>query len=163
MAIPGTAGVAYTADGLSHNERGTPSSQATDHLAQLDKRRRKLETLDYGEHWADIEGEGELAIITWGSCTAPAREAYARARADGLAVKLISMRLLAPAQPARLAEALNGVKRALVVEQSHGVQFGRYLRSEYDLPCRIESLHRPGPLPLRPAEIHSELARMSRS
>jgi 2-oxoglutarate ferredoxin oxidoreductase subunit alpha len=163
MAIPGTAGVAYTADGLSHNERGTPSSQAADHLAQLDKRRRKLESLDYGEHWADIEGEGELAIITWGSCTAPAREAYARARADGLAVKLVSLRLLAPAQPARLARALNGVKRALVVEQSHGAQFGRYLRAEYDLPCRIESLHRPGPLPVRPAEIHSELTRMSRT
>lgn len=162
VAIPGTPGIAYTADGLSHNERGLPSSQAADHLAQLDKRRRKLGGVDYGAHWADVEGEGELAIVTWGSCTGPAREALARARADGLAAKLISIRLLSPAQPARLAHALKGVKRALVVEQSHSGQFGRYLRSEYDLPCRIESLHRPGPLTVRPAEIHSEIIRMSR-
>ena len=42
MAIPGTAGATYTADGLEHNERGTPSSQAADHAAQMDKRARKL-------------------------------------------------------------------------------------------------------------------------
>ncbi len=163
MAIPGTPGAAYTADGLSHNERGIPSSQAADHVAQLDKRQRKLESIDYGSIWADIEGEGEIAILTWGSCTAPAREARARAHADGLPVRLISMRLLAPAQPVRLAHHLKGVKRALVVEQSHGAQFTRYLRAEYELPCLIESLHRPGPLPLRPSDIHSELLRMSRA
>jgi 2-oxoglutarate ferredoxin oxidoreductase subunit alpha len=44
MAIPGTAGCTYTADGLEHNERGTPSSQAADHLAQMDKRARKVST-----------------------------------------------------------------------------------------------------------------------
>jgi 2-oxoglutarate ferredoxin oxidoreductase subunit alpha len=163
VAIPGTSGIAYTADGLSHNERGLPSSQASDHLAQLDKRRRKLESIDYGTDWADVEGEGELAIITWGSCTGPAREALGRARAGGLAVKLVSLRLLSPAQPEHLARELKGVKRALVVEQSHSAQFRRYLRAEYDLPCRIESLHRPGPLPVRPTEIHSELIRMSRT
>jgi len=163
VAIPGTPGIAYTADGLSHNERGLPSSQAADHLAQLDKRRRKLDSVDYGVHWADVEGEGEIAVITWGSCTGPAREALARARADGVAVKLISVRLLSPAQPAHLARELEGVKRALVVEQSHGAQFGRYLRAEYDLPCRVDSLHRPGPLTVRPTEIHSELIRLSRA
>ena len=45
MAIPGTAGVAYTADGLEHAERGTPSSQAADHFAQLDKRRAQARVL----------------------------------------------------------------------------------------------------------------------
>jgi 2-oxoglutarate ferredoxin oxidoreductase subunit alpha len=87
MAIPGTAGVAYTADGLEHGERGSPSSQATDHFAQLDKRRRKLDDWDYGDHWADLEGDpaAPLAIVTFGSCTGPVREALARAAADGVA------------------------------------------------------------------------------
>jgi 2-oxoglutarate ferredoxin oxidoreductase subunit alpha len=163
MAIPGTPGVTYTADGLTHNERGTPSSQAADHIAQLDKRRRKLDSVDYGSHWADVEGQGDVAIITWGSCTAPAREAYERARAEGVAVKLISLRVLSPIQPKKLAAALAGVKRALVVEQTHSAQFARYLRAEYELPCRLESFHRAGPLPLRPADIHAELLRVSRS
>jgi len=163
MAIPGTAGGTYVADGLEHNERGTPSSQAADHLAQMDKRARKLAQLDPGDAWASIEGDGETALVTFGSCTAPAREALARARAAGVAVRLVSVRLLAPAQPERLKRALQGVKRVLVLEQNHSGQFLRYLRAEYDLPGEVRSLRRPGPLPFRPAEIHEALEQWSRA
>jgi 2-oxoglutarate ferredoxin oxidoreductase subunit alpha len=162
MAIPGTAGVAYTADGLEHGERGTPSSQGSDHLAQLDKRLRKLELFDYGAHWADIEGDGDLAVLTFGSCTGIVREALARARADGLAVRLVSLRLLSPAQPARLAAALEGVSKVLVIEQNHTGQFARHLRAEYDLPGKVTALHRPGALQFTPGEIHSRLVEWSR-
>ena len=161
MAIPGTPGGAYTADGLTHNERGIPSSQAADHLAQLDKRERKLLRHDYGQYWAEIEGEGEIAVVTFGSCTGPVRDALARAAADGLKVRLVSMRLLAPAQPERLAEALRGVKKVLVVEQNHGGQFHRYLRADFELPGEVRSLRHPGPLPIRTEEIYRNLTEWS--
>ncbi|MDE2299490.1 MAG: hypothetical protein KGK18_15165, partial [Burkholderiales bacterium] len=67
--------------------------------------------------------------------------------------RLIALRLLAPALPERLAQALAGVRQVLVVEQNHGAQLYRYLRAMYDLPGKPASFHRPGPLPLRPAEI----------
>jgi 2-oxoglutarate ferredoxin oxidoreductase subunit alpha len=156
MAIPGTAGTEYTADGLEHNERGLPSAQAGDHLAQMEKRARKIAQLDPGEAWASIEGEGETAVLTFGSCTGPAREALAR---EGCRAKLISVRLLSPAQPERLKQALQGVKRVLVVEQNHSGQFLRHLRSEYELPADVRSLRRPGPLPFRPDEIHREVVK----
>lgn len=152
MAIPGTAGCAYTADGLEHNERGTPSSQAGDHLAQMEKRARKISQLDPGDAWASIEGEGETAVVTFGSCTGPVREAL-----SGKPIRIVSLRLLSPAQPAKLQKALEGVKRVLVVEQNHGGQFLRYLRSEYGLPSEVKSLRRPGPLPFRPEEIRQAL------
>jgi 2-oxoglutarate ferredoxin oxidoreductase subunit alpha len=158
MAIPGTPGTTYTADGLEHNEKGTPSSQASDHLAQMDKRARKLAQLDPGEAWASVEGEGETALVTFGSCTGPAREALARLKAAGEKVRLVSLRMLAPAQPQRLARALQGVKRVLVLEQNHSGQFLKYLRAEYELPGEVKSLRRPGPLPFRPAEIQGVLA-----
>ena len=161
MSLPGQPGLAYTADGLEHNERGIPSSQAADHLAQMDKRARKLAQLDPGDYWASLEGgvdgDGDLAVITFGSCTAPVREGLARARADGVRARLISLRLLAPAQPERLKRALAGVGRVLVVEQNHSGQFLRYLRGEYDLPAEVSSLRRPGPLPFRADEIHRHL------
>jgi 2-oxoglutarate ferredoxin oxidoreductase subunit alpha len=152
MAIPGTAGCAYTADGLEHNERGTPSSQAGDHLAQMEKRARKISQLDPGDAWASIEGEGETAVVTFGPCTGPVREAL-----SGKPIRIVSLRLLSPAQPAKLQKALEGVKRVLVVEQNHGGQFLRYLRSEYGLPGEVKSLRRPGPLPFRPEEIRQAL------
>ncbi|HYM02161.1 MAG TPA: 2-oxoacid:acceptor oxidoreductase subunit alpha [Stellaceae bacterium] len=163
MAIPGMPGLMYTADGLEHNERGTPSSQARDHLDQLDKRQRKLSSIDVGPRWAEIEGDGDIAVLTWGSCTGPVREAIARARGDGIAVKLVSLRLLSPPHPEKLTAALAGVKRVLVVEQTHSGQFYRYLRAEHDLDAELRAIHRPGPLPMRPGDIHRELIDWSRA
>ena len=154
MAIPGTRGGQYTADGLTHSERGTPTSGAADHLAQLDKRRDKLEQFNFGDHWASVEGTGDLAVVTWGSLTGAAREAAGRATADGVNVRVVAPRLLAPVQPERLAAALSGVKRILIVEQTHSGQFHRYLRAHYDLPAPVRVFHRPGPLPITAGEIH---------
>jgi len=158
MAIPGTPGVTYTADGLEHTEAAVPSSNSRDHQLQLDKRERKLLQHEYGEAWADIEGDGDAAVITFGSTSAAVREAVARARAEGHRLRLIAMRLLAPAQPEKLTKALEGVRHVMVIEQNHSAQFYRYLRGHFDLPAKPASYHRPGPLPLRPGEVHKALA-----
>lgn len=158
MAIPGTPRGQYTADGLTHAENANPTSGAADHLKQLDKRRDKLETFNYGDHWATIEGDGDLAVITWGSLTGTAREAIARAADDGVTARLISPRLLSPVQPDKLAAALKGAKRILVVEQTHGAQFHRYLRAHYDLSAPVKVFNRPGPLPITAAEIYKAIA-----
>lgn len=156
MSIPGMAGGQYTADGLTHNERGTPSSKASDHEKQLDKRLRKIATFDYGQHWAEIEGEGDYVILTWGSLTGPAREAAKRLTMGGIPTRVVSLRLIAPLQVAALQEAL-GSRRVLVVEQNHGGQLHRYLRSRCDLPKETRTLNRPGPQPIRPSEICSAI------
>jgi len=158
MAIPGTRGGQYTADGLTHTERGTPTSGAGDHLAQLDKRRDKLDHFNFGDHWASVEGTGDLAVLTWGSLTGAAREAVGRAAADGIDARVVSPRLLLPTLPERMATALKGVKRILVVEQTHGGQFHKYLRAHYDLPGQIRVFKRPGPLPITAGEIHRAIA-----
>ncbi|HET7382048.1 MAG TPA: 2-oxoacid:acceptor oxidoreductase subunit alpha [Pseudolabrys sp.] len=154
MAIPGTRGGQYTADGLTHSERGTPTSGAADHRAQLDKRRDKLDHFNFGDHWANVEGAGDLAVLTWGSLTSSAREAITRAATDGIDARLVAPRLLLPTQPERLEKALDGVKRILVVEQTHSGQFYRYLRAHYDLPAPVRVFNRPGPLPITAGEIH---------
>jgi 2-oxoglutarate ferredoxin oxidoreductase subunit alpha len=161
MAIPGTRGLAYTADGLEHSERGIPSSGAADHRTQLGKRERKLLAHDYGSRWADIEGDGDIAVVTFGSCTGAVREALARAKRDGVNARLVAVRLLAPARPKLLAAALEGVERVLVVEQNHGGQFLRYLRAEFDLPRAVRSYRHPGPLPVRPEEVHRQIMEWS--
>ena len=161
MAIPGQKGGQYTSDGLEHTEAGVPSSLPGDHFAQLEKRERKINEFDYGQHWADLEGDGETAVITWGSTTGPVREALSRLNGQGEFIRLIAMRLLSPERPEDMVAALKGVKRLLVVEQSHSKQFHRYLRSAYDLPVETRVFNRPGPLPFRPNEIIEALAAWS--
>jgi len=161
MAIPGAPDLMYVADGLEHSESGKPSSAAADHQAQLDKRQRKIADFDFGDHWAQCSGTGETAIVTWGSSAAAAREAAERLRALGTPVKVIALRLLLPASPDKLAAELAGVSRVLVVEQSHSQQFYRYLRAWYEMDAEIGLLARPGPLPISPGEIVTQIENWS--
>ncbi|MBK1643974.1 2-oxoglutarate synthase [Thiocapsa imhoffii] len=153
MTLPGMPGGMYTADGLEHNEAGTPSSRAADHLEQLEKRLRKLTDFDYGSAWAEIRGEGERVLLTWGSAAGAVFEAAARLRAAGSPTKAIALRLLAPLPRAALLDALGGASQILVVEQNQGAQCFAYLHSLRVLPGHASSYARPGPLPLRPGEI----------
>jgi len=153
MALPGTPAGQYTADGLEHSPSAIPSSRAEDHLQQLDKRRDKLAGNDYGDHWAVLEGAGDVAIITWGSSVGPVREALAKLSNDGIDVRLVAPRLLMPVQPERMRRALAGVRAALVVEQTHGAQFLHYLRAFYPQTFELTSMAQPGPLSIRPDDI----------
>ncbi|HLF32570.1 MAG TPA: 2-oxoacid:acceptor oxidoreductase subunit alpha [Xanthomonadales bacterium] len=164
MAIPGTPGGQYTTTGLEHTPAGTPSSTAQNHALQLDKRARKIQEFDYGNHWADIEGQGDQAIITWGSTTGAVREAMARLEHEGINnIRTVAIRLLAPAQPEKFAAALAGVRRILVIEQSHSAQFYHYLSAHYDLPHEREVFHRAGPLLMRAGELVEKIRSWSDS
>lgn len=158
MTIPGQPGGQYTADGLEHTETGAPSSTYDDHLMQLDKRCHKITGFNYGEHWADMDGTGDTMVITWGSACGPVREALSRLRANGTDIRMLAIRLLAPERPEDMSAALAGIRRILIVEQSHSKQFYRYLRAAYDLPGEIRVFNRPGPLAFRPGEIIAQLA-----
>ena len=152
-SFPGDAGLQYTADGLEHNVVGTPSSLASDHLSQSAKRRRKLTCYDFGERAAEVQGEGDELLITFGSSSPPVLEAAQRLRAQGRAVKVLVLRLLSPLPQARLSAALDGVTRCHVVELNESGQLFHYLRGQGCLPETSRSLCRAGPLFFRPGEI----------
>jgi len=157
MTLPGTPLGMYTADGLEHNRRGTPSSNAADHREQLDKRLRKIADYDFGAHWAELSGDGDIALLTWGSSSGAVREAAARLEAAGLSVQVIALRLLMPLPRDALHQALAGCSVVWVIEQNHGGQLFHYLKSLGALPTDARSLARPGPLPLRPGDIVAAL------
>jgi 2-oxoglutarate ferredoxin oxidoreductase subunit alpha len=153
MTLPGTPGGAYTADGLEHSPAGNPSSMARDHAQQSAKRLRKLTGFDYGQRWAEIQGDGGTCLITWGSTSGAVREAARRLNAAGRPTRVIALRLILPLRRAELARALEGSERVLVVEQNQGGQLFGFLHSQQSLPAHARSLARPGPLPIRPGEI----------
>ena len=157
MALPGMPGGQYTADGLEHAESGIPSSRAEDHAAQLDKRRDKIVEFDYGDAWAEVEGQGAVALVTWGSSAGAVREAARRLDPEGERIRVVTIRLIAPARPDRLRDALAGARRVVVIEQSHSGLFYHSLRAHYGLGDEAEPHFRPGPLPIRPGEMEALL------
>lgn len=158
MPIPGTPGGHWVGDGLTHNELGVPVSGAAAHVEQMDKRARKIASFDPGVLWGETHGDGETAILTFGSGIGPALEAAHRMRKLGAEVRVISLRVLAPLPIRELTEALDGVRRLVVMEQNHGGQLYRHLLASKAVPHFAESFARPGPLPFRPAEIISHLS-----
>lgn len=148
LASPGDSDRRFTADGLEHNEMGTPSARDDDHQRQLAKRLRKLTEFDYGADWARVDGEGEVAVVCFGSASAAVAEAAQLLGEQGLAVRTLALRLLAPLQVDALQHALAGCRRVVVVEQNHGAQLYRYLRSLVDFTVPVQSYARAGPVPL---------------
>ena len=168
MAIPGTPGCMYTADGLEHGPGGIPSAAAADHATQLAKRADKVMGFDFGPDWGEVspaptpalataEAATEHCIVTWGSATGACREAAERLSAAGQPTRVVALRLIAPLQREALRAAIGGAASPLVVEQNHGAQLFHYLHAEQALPPEARSLARPGPLPLRPGDIVAAL------
>lgn len=157
MPSPGTAGGQWVGEGLTHNETGIPAGGASTHAAQLDKRARKFTQFDPGKHWGDVWGEGETAILTFGSGIGPAQEAARRLNEAGHPTRVISLRVLSPLPLKSLNLALSGTKRVVVMEQNHSAQLYHYLLANKAIPLSTESVARPGPLPFRPAEITAHI------
>lgn len=158
MPLPGTPHLEWVAEGLTHNEAGLPASGAAMHVAQIDKRAKKFSQFDPGDHWGEVWGEGDVAIIAIGSTIGPAREAANRLAAGGQKVRVIALRVLSPLPLAALTRALDGVRRIVVIEQNHGAQLYHYLLGHKAIPLSAESVARPGPAPFRPSEIASHVA-----
>jgi 2-oxoglutarate/2-oxoacid ferredoxin oxidoreductase subunit alpha len=157
MPLPGTPGYQWVGEGLTHNEGGLPVSGAAAHVAQINKRAKKLDQFQAGELWGEKWGDGDTAIITFGSSVGPAREASRRLTASGKPTRVVGLRLLSPIPRKELTCALDRVRRVVVLEQNHGAQLYRYLLGNKAIPPNAESIARPGPLPFRPAELAAHL------
>ena len=157
MPLPGTPHLEWVAEGLTHNEAGLPASGAAAHVAQIEKRARKIRQFDPGPQWGEVWGDGDVAVVAIGSTIGPAREAARRLAARGSAIRVVALRVLSPLPAAALAHALDGVRRVVVVEQNHSGQLYHYLLGEKAIPPDAESVARPGPAPFRPGEIVSHV------
>ena len=157
MSIPGNEEGYYTADGLEHDPTGTPSSTASDHQQQLEKREKKLTAFDYGDEWAKILKSTQAStaiVLTWGSNYTNVKEAVLELNTQGYAIDLIAVRLLMPLQ-AKDIEALCQNKKVMVVEQSYSGQFYHYCLGRGAIETTAFSLAKPGPLVLRTNEIQA--------
>lgn len=158
MPRPGTRGVEWVAEGLTHNEAGLPVSGASAHVAQIRKRARKIENFEPGENWGESWGAGDVAILAFGSTVGPARIARDLLAACGHHVRVVGLRVLSPLPQKSIARALNGVQRIVVIEQNHSGQLYHHLVGQKAISPSAESVARSGPLPFTPSEIASYIS-----
>lgn len=165
MAVPGDPGGIYTAEGLEHNQRGTPSPRGADHLQQLEKRQRKLQQFYFGDMATALYeakngslGADEMAsclLICWGSVTAATQEAADQLVLQGRSCRVLCLRLLSPLPIDHIEQQLKLANKAFVVEQNHQGQLFRYICSQLTPPAPLVSIARPGPVSISSADIIS--------
>ena len=158
MPRPGHRAGQWVGEGLTHNEIGIPVGGAGAHAAQLAKRAQKFAQFDPGPLWGDFWGEGDTAIVTFGSGIGAAQETARRLGALGHPTRVVALRVLSPLPVKPLAGALEGARRIVVMEQNHSAQLYHHLLAHKAIPPSAESLARPGPLPFRPTELTAHLA-----
>lgn len=155
MAIPGNEHGCYTADGLEHTITGKPSSMASDHLQQLEKRDYKISQFEYADEWAEVltnEQESTILVLTWGSTFTNVKHAVLELNAEGFSIDLLALRLLMPLRANAIKELCEG-KQVIVVEQSYSGQFYHYCLGRDAIPNSALLLAEPGPLVLKASEI----------
>ena len=152
MCDPGTPGGMHIATGLEHNEAGAPNYSPANHEAMQAKRFRKLDGVIHDVPAAEVDGPdgaADLGIIAWGSTIGVVREALARLRAEGFAVKGLYPKLLWPMPVAQYDAFGATCKRLLLPEVNWQGQLAHFVRAETAL--RPEPYTICGGLPFTPA------------
>jgi 2-oxoglutarate ferredoxin oxidoreductase subunit alpha len=171
MALPGDPDGIYTAEGLEHNQRGTPSPRNADHLQQLEKRQRKLLQFNFGDMATvlyqvqkgspEADAMAGCLLICWGSVTAATHEAADQLVSGGQSCRVLCLRLLSPLPTEEIEQQLKRAKKAFVIEQNHQGQLFRYIRSQINSSTPLASIARPGPVSISSADIISAVTASS--
>ncbi len=163
ISHPGMEGGAYLAAGIEHNELGAPSASGSVHTRMNEKRFRKFATLYKRRDLVSVEGDPQapIALVAWGSVAGICREAMSKAKADGLAVKLLVPTLVYPFVEDVWSEFFASVRAGLVVEQSFQGQLYRLMRMFLEVPKGVVPFARSGANPFQPTEVVARLRELS--
>jgi len=165
MSLPGMPGGPYIAEGLEHYASGAPGYEPELHVANMEKRYRKLESaLPDIEAWGMYEQFGDddaaLGIIGWGSTIGPVREAVARAKENGIPVAVFYPKALFPLPDARLRAFLEKRQAVIVPEMNFTGQFAGMLRARaqsYGIERPIVKLNQYGGAPLLARQVYEQI------
>ena len=156
MAIPGTRGGQYTADGLTHSETWDADQRRRRPSGAARQATRQARPLQLRRPLGDASKAPAISrSSTWGSLTGAAREAIGRAAADGIRRLALSRRACCRRSSRNGWRPRSKASNASwSSNRPTARQFHRYLRAHYDLPAPVRVFNRPGPLPITAGEIH---------
>jgi len=164
MSVPGMPNCSYVSTGIEHDEAGDPGYTPEIASTMKSKRFRKLETLreersrDYVRLWGE-PGCADVGIIAFGSTEGVLREATERARAQGLKVAHLHLRMLNPLPAKQVEEFAARCKTILVPELNYTGQLAGWLRVNTDIDfhsyCKDEGI------PFIPNEIYEQIVALS--
>lgn len=130
MVRPGTPGGAFCATSDEHDERGDICEEEDVRSRMVEKRLRKITSLDVSECGWRLHGnsEADLTVVGWGSTILPVRGAMDLLAADGITVNCLQVIYMSPFPGQQVAKVLAQAKRTVVVENNATAQLADVIR-----------------------------------
>lgn len=148
VALPGEAGGVYYSNSTEHAPTGFTNEQPAVRERMVERRLARMEHIiaDCVDPLV-VEGDGDVAILSWGSTVDACREARDRLVEDGRDVRVVGIRLLWPF-PKEALEAAVGDRKVVIAEANAFAQLSRLVRSELPWHDRITEVLRYDGTPL---------------
>lgn len=154
--LPGVKGGIHHVTGVEHDETGRPSESTTNRKNMMDKRLKKLNTLQFRDAIrvdAPYE-QADLLIIGMGSTGGTIDEARRRLEADGLKTNHVTIRLIAPFPTDLLTPYLNSAKRVVVLENNATAQLASQIKMHAGYADKIHNVLKYDGSPFLPSEVY---------
>jgi 2-oxoglutarate ferredoxin oxidoreductase subunit alpha len=155
--IPGTKNGIHHVTGVEHDETGKPSEAAGNRIDQMDKRLRKLNSIQFKNPvHKNIQHENpDVLLVGFISTRGTIEEAMVRLEADGLKVNHAQIRLIHPFPTEEMLPLVEAAKKVIVVENNATGQLASLLKMNVGHANKISSLLKYDGNPFLPQDIHT--------
>ncbi|KGP73517.1 2-oxoacid:acceptor oxidoreductase subunit alpha [Pontibacillus yanchengensis] len=156
--LPGTKNGVFHVTGVEHNEHGKPSESASNRVAQMDKRLRKLSHLIdtyptpiYMNRTCD---EADVLLIGFNSTRGALEEVQVQLQQDGYCVNHAHIRLIHPFPTSHLVPLLQAANKVIVVENNATGQLASIIKMNAGFHEKIESITKYDGTPFLPRALY---------
>jgi 2-oxoglutarate ferredoxin oxidoreductase subunit alpha len=155
--IPGMKNGIHHVTGVEHDETGKPSESAGNRIDQMDKRLRKLNSMQFKNPvHKNIQHENpDVLLVGFISTRGTIEEAIVRLEADGVKVNHAQIRLIHPFPTEEMLPLVEAAKKVIVVENNATGQLASLLKMNVGHANKISSLLKYDGNPFLPHEIHT--------
>lgn len=156
--IPGMKNGIHHVTGVEHDETGKPSESALNRNAQMDKRFRKIDHINFNTpvYKNAPHAEPDLLLVGFNSTRGAIEEAITRLEKDGLKVNHAQIRLIHPFPTDEMLPLVQSAKNVLVVENNATGQLANILKMNVGHANKVKNHLKYDGNPFLPHEIYTK-------
>ncbi|OIU72150.1 2-oxoacid:acceptor oxidoreductase subunit alpha [Rossellomorea aquimaris] len=160
---PGMKNGIHHVTGVEHDETGKPSESPVNRQAQMDKRMRKIEKINFDNpvHIHAPHEEADLLLIGFNSTRGVIEEAMSRLEAEGMKVNHAHIRLIHPFPAEKLEPLMQKAKKVAVIEHNATGQLASIIKMNVGYGSKIKNMMKYDGTPFLPHEIYSRCKEMN--
>jgi len=132
--IPGQKNGLHVCSSYEHDETGFSSDDGKTRIAMIDKRARKLSSIQESVIEPSFHGasqqQADVLMVCWGSTKGPALDALALLSKSGINARLMHIRYAEPFPAKRVLAELQAAKKAIIFEGNSNAQMREHIQAK---------------------------------